>query len=78
MAKTRFDTRGIKSALKRIQFSESTYYRAIAEFIWNGFDANATVVEMNYDIHQSQRKARFRNLSIKDDGKGIEQHELVL
>jgi len=76
MAKTRFDTRGIKSALKRINFSENTYYRAVAEYIWNGFDANASIVELNYEVNQGKRKAHFRKLSIKDNGKGIEQYEL--
>ena len=33
MEKTRFDSRGIKSALKRIQFTENTFYRSIAEYI---------------------------------------------
>jgi len=76
MAKTRFDTRGIKSALGKLRFNESTYYRAIAEFIWNGFDANASKVELNYEIYQSKNEGYFRKLFIKDNGKGIEQHEL--
>lgn len=66
MAKTRFDTRGIKSALNRIQFSENTYYRAIVEFIWNGFDANASKVELNYEISQSKKNGHFRKLSVKE------------
>lgn len=32
MAKTRFETKCIKSALGKLQFSENTFYRAIAEF----------------------------------------------
>src|SRR3989344_8877814 len=76
MAKTRFDTKGIKSALGKLQFSENTYYRAIAEFIWNGFDATANKVEVNYEVYQNKKEGNFRKLSIKDNGKGIGQHEL--
>jgi len=76
MAKTRFDTKGIKSALGKLNFNENTFHKAIAEYIWNGYDADASKVELNYEIYQDRRYAHFIKLSIKDNGKGIERHNL--
>lgn len=71
MGKTRFDTKGIKSALSNLKFSQNNFYKSIIEFIWNGFDAKASVVELSYEIHQSKKDGRFRKLEIKDNGSGI-------
>jgi len=68
---TRFDTRGIRSALGKIGFSKSTYYKAIAEVIWNGFDAKATTIKVNFEIFQDRKEGYFRKLFIEDDGTGI-------
>jgi hypothetical protein len=38
---------GIKTALSRYD-----YKRAIAEFIWNGFDAEATCVNLIYEANE--------------------------
>jgi len=76
MAKTRFDTKGIKSALSRLQFTENNFYKSITEFIWNGFDAKASVVELSYEIYQTRKDGNFRELKIKDNGSGISQKRL--
>jgi hypothetical protein len=76
MAKTRFDTKGIKSALSRLQFTENNFYKSITEFIWNGFDAKASVVELSYEIYQTRKDGNFRELKIKDNGSGISQQRL--
>jgi len=76
MAKTRFDTKGIKSALSRLQFTENNFYKSITEFIWNGFDAKASVVELSYEIYQTIKDGKFRELEIKDNGSGINQKRL--
>jgi len=76
MAKTRFDTKGIKSALSKLQFSQANFYKSISEFIWNGFDAKASVVELSYEIVQNRNEGRFRKLEIKDNGFGINHDRL--
>ena len=76
MTKTRFDTVGIKTAIKKLKFSENSFYRAISEYIWNGFDADATEVCLRYEFSQSKTEGYFRKLSISDNGKGIRYDEL--
>lgn len=76
MTKTRFDTKGIKSALSKLQFTENNFYKSITEFIWNGFDAKASVVELSYEIYQTNKDGKFRELEIKDNGSGINQKRL--
>ena len=76
MAKTRFDTKGIKSALSNLKFSETNFYKSISEFIWNGFDAKASIIELSYEIYQNKNEGRFRKLEIKDNGFGINHDRL--
>ncbi len=76
MTKTRFDTKGIKSALSKLQFTENNFYKSITEFIWNGFDAKASIVELSYEIYQTNKDGKFRELEIKDNGSGINQKRL--
>ena len=76
MAKTRFDTKGIKSALSNLKFSETNFYKSISEFIWNGFDAKASIIELSYEIYQNTTEGRFRKLEIKDNGFGINHDRL--
>lgn len=76
IAKTRFDTKGIKSLLNKFQFSENTFYKSIAEFIWNGFDAKASIVELSYEIYQNKNEGQFRKMIIKDNGSGINHERL--
>lgn len=76
MAKTRFDTKGIKSALSKLQFSPANFHKSISEFVWNGFDAKASIVELSYEILQNRNEGRFRKLEIKDNGSGINHDRL--
>lgn len=46
------------------------YRRAICEFIWNGFDANAIKVEINYNANELGNISSF---SISDNGDGIDR-----
>lgn len=45
MAKVEVKAKGIKNRLKAIK-----PYRAVAEYIWNGFDAGATSVDVSYEV----------------------------
>ena len=56
-------SKGIQKVLKK--YNESN---AFAEFIWNGFDAKATAVEINYDANEL---GFMSSLSIRDNGYGI-------
>ena len=47
--------------------------RAICEYIWNGFDANATNVYIEYTANAL---GTILSLSIKDDGDGINRSQL--
>lgn len=47
--------------------------KAICEFIWNGFDANAKIVSINY---KSTQLGAIETLSIEDDGEGISRSSL--
>lgn len=58
-------TKGIKSVLKRYK-----YPQAIAEYIWNGFDAEANCVEIIYNADQI---GHISSIQIKDNGYGIQQ-----
>lgn len=45
------------------------FKKAITEFIWNGFDAKASVVELNYDANEV---GFINSFSITDNGVGID------
>jgi len=47
-------TEGIKQNLKRLQFTPNTFYKSVAEYIWNGFDAKATEVKLNYQFSETR------------------------
>lgn len=66
-------TEGIKQNLKRLQFTPTTFYKSVAEYIWNGFDAKATEVILNYKFSES---GTLKELVIKDNGIGIDHGEL--
>jgi Trp operon repressor len=72
--KIEITSKGIKSQLKRLKFTESQFFRAIAEYISNGFDAKATVVNVNYEFGG---EGNLRKLEISDNGSGINHHELT-
>lgn len=61
-------SKGIKNVLSPYQIS-----KAIAEYIWNGFDAEANQVVVDY---QSRSNGNIRKLIIKDNGNGIPFEEL--
>lgn len=68
LGKIQISTTGIKKALKRYD-----YLQAIAEYIWNGFDAQATRVELSFAIDEM---SAIYGLKIKDNGYGINKSEL--
>jgi len=47
--------------------------KALAEYIWNGFDANADKVELNTEINSL---GTLISITIKDNGDGIEYDDL--
>lgn len=62
-------SKGIKKVLKNYTPSSS-----FAEYIWNGFDAEATQIEINYD---SNELGRVEYIQVKDNGKGIDLDNLT-
>lgn len=51
----------------------SDYKKAISEYIWNGFDANAHIVSIDYEKDEFDN---IKSLSITDDGEGINRSKL--
>ncbi len=47
--------------------------RSLAEYIWNGFDANATKVELEFD---SNAIGNLSSITIRDNGYGIDHSKL--
>lgn len=68
MSKVEVNAKGIKNRLKSIK-----PYRAIAEYIWNGFDAGANTIEIDYQLTEI---GDVSTLSISDNGKGIPFDEI--
>lgn len=62
-------SQGIKKVLKKYKPE-----RAIAEYIWNGFDAHASEIHVSYNIEQTFHG--ITELSVKDNGDGIVYEEL--
>lgn len=67
-------TPGITSTLRRLKFNETHYYKSIAQYIWNGFDAKATRVDITYELSVS---GILKRLIIKDNGYGIDHDKLL-
>lgn len=67
--KVQIDTNGIKKVLKNYRAEES-----IAEYIWNGFDAKATVVRINFE--ELGGLGALSSITISDNGTGINHREL--
>lgn len=61
---------GIKKALQK-----HTPERAIAEYIWNGFDSKATVIKVDFDIDSTEFNT-FKKIRISDNGEGIIYEDL--
>lgn len=68
MPKIQITSRGIRAALKKY-----TPHQSISEYIWNGFDAGATLVEIDYIADEL---GGLVSLSIKDNGYGIAHEKL--
>ncbi len=68
MPKIQITARGIRAALKK--FSP---YQSIAEYIWNGFDANASEIKIDFFADEIGNITSF---SIADNGYGIEHAKL--
>lgn len=49
------------------------YMEAVAEYIWNGFDAGASVIDIDFDTNEI---GTINSLSIKDNGTGIDFNQL--
>ena len=61
---------GIRRMLKKY-----TPEKAIAEYIWNGFDAKAKIIKIDFEI-ESEELDTLKSITIVDDGKGINYDEL--
>jgi hypothetical protein len=57
-------TNGIKKVLNGFTPSE-----AVAEYVWNGFDATASIVEITMEVNEIDG---IESISIKDNGYGID------
>jgi len=68
MPKIQISSRGIRAALKKY-----TPYQSIAEYVWNGFDAGATKIDIEYIADEL---GGLVSLSIKDNGYGINHGKL--
>ncbi len=68
MPKIQITAKGIKSALKKY-----TPYLSIAEYIWNGFDAQASEIKIDY---VSDKLGNLESFTIADNGYGIDHAKL--
>lgn len=66
--KIQISAKGIKSALKKY-----SPYQSIAEYVWNGFDAEASHVDIAYTCSEL---GAVTQLSISDNGYGIAHKKL--
>lgn len=64
-----------KITSKSIQQSglPADFKKAIAEYIWNGFDADATTIELSFD---SNSVGYINSFSISDNGSGIDLSDI--
>lgn len=67
MAQLEIKTKGIEKTLRTL--NKSTSRQAIAEYIWNGFDAGGTCIKLNYTCDNVDN---IVSLSIADNGSGID------
>lgn len=52
------------------------YKQAIAEYIWNGFDAGASTIDITYEVQDDF--GNLKSFAISDDGMGIRKDTLEL
>ncbi|WP_315822752.1 ATP-binding protein [Paraflavitalea speifideaquila] len=69
MANIEITGKGIQKVLSKFDFKQ-----AIAEYIWNGFDAKATTVQFNYEANELGFVSR---IAIIDNGYGINRTQLA-
>lgn len=69
MARVEITVPGIKKAL-----SGYNYLQAFAEFIWNGFDAKGSIVDI---IFKANDIGYITELAVKDNGYGIQYDKLI-
>jgi hypothetical protein len=65
MAKVNVDSKGIKNRLK-----DYKPFKSISEYVWNGFDASATEISINFAFDKETKN--IDTLSISDNGNGID------
>lgn len=63
MSKVEVNCKGIKNRLKNIK-----PFKSISEYVWNGFDAGANSIQINYTLNDI---GFVDNLSVEDNGRGI-------
>ncbi|MBR6622889.1 MAG: ATP-binding protein [Ruminococcus sp.] len=68
MENIQITSEGIQKNLRRVK-----PYDAICEYIWNGFDAGASVIEIEYKVNELDG---INFLSVKDNGSGISHKDL--
>ena len=66
--KIQISAKGIKSALKKY-----SPYQSIAEYVWNGFDAEASRIDISYTANEL---GAITQLSVNDNGYGIAHEKL--
>ena len=68
MATTKLSSTGLKNSLKKYKLEDS-----IIEYVWNGFDAGATRIDIN---EKSNEIGGVISITIKDNGSGIDRNLL--
>ena len=68
MGKIQISSKGIEKTLRKFD-----YLQAISEYIWNGFDAQATVVDVKLHLNVL---GGVDHIVISDNGYGIDRREL--
>jgi len=64
------------TAIKKV-LNKYSIEKAISEYIWNGFDAKASTVNINFEI-ESKDLGTYRSISVSDNGNGINFEELEI
>jgi len=78
MPQITFTNNTIKKILKEHQLTENRIENTITEYVWNGFDAEATTIEIDLELGGSDfaGEPSIRKLIIKDNGYGIDFYKL--
>lgn len=68
MPKIQINAKGIRAALKKY-----TPYQSLCEYIWNGFDAQASEIKINFTANEL---GNIESIIISDNGYGIPHEKL--